>query len=107
LNAVEHRSRRAIPFWQDQHVAGAQRGNRLLKLRPARCTSPRRLLEETLAAFRDQRPELPIQVLVLRRDARIANFADENPVTFETDFLTTEMVGFHGRFSSGHTVLIL
>ena len=88
-----------MPFWQDQHVAGAQRGNRLLKLRPARCASPRRLLlEETLAAFRDQRPELPIQVLVLRRDARIANFAHENPVTFETGFLTTEMVGFTVAF---------
>jgi hypothetical protein len=35
------------------------------------------LLEDALAPFGDQRPKLPIQVLVLRRDARIADFAHE------------------------------
>jgi len=41
---------------------------------------------------------LPIQVLMLRGDARVADFAHENPRTLETDFLTREMVGFTGAF---------
>jgi hypothetical protein len=41
---------------------------------------------------------LPIQVLMLRRDACVADFAHRTPVTFETDLLTTEMVGFRAAF---------
>jgi len=94
LDAVEHRSRRPIPFRQHQHVAGAERGDRLLKLRPAhRALTGRLLLKDGRAALGDERSELPIQVLVLRGDARIADFAHEIPRTLETDFLTTEMVG--------------
>ena len=99
LDAVEHRLRRPIPFGQHQHAAGAERGDRLLELRPAHRASARRLLfEDALTAFRDECPELPIQVLVLRGDARIADFAHEIPRTLETDFLTTEMVGILGAF---------
>ena len=55
-------------------------------------------MEDALAAFSDQRAELAIQVLMLRGDARIADFSHAPPATFETDFLTTEMVGFLGTF---------
>jgi len=75
LDAVEHRSRRPIPFRQHQHVAGAECGDRLFELRPAHRASARRLLlEDALAAF----PELPIQVLMLCGDTRIADFSHEN-----------------------------
>jgi hypothetical protein len=42
--------------------------------------------------------ELPIQVLMLRGDACVADFAHRTFVTFDTDFLTTEMVGFRASF---------
>src|SRR5262245_31732676 len=99
LDTVEHRSRRPIPFWQYQHVARTERRDRPLKLGTThRALTRGLLLENALAALRDQRPELPIQVLMLRRDARIADFLHEHPPTFETDFLTTEMLGFPSAF---------
>jgi len=57
LDAVEHRSRRAVPFRQYQYVAGAaiafSSSGRSDVLRPDAFSC-------SLAAFRNQRTELPI-----------------------------------------------
>jgi len=64
-------------------TAGAQRRDRFPKLGAThRPPAGGLLLVNALAAFGDQRAKLPSQVLMLRGDARIADFSHENPRDF-------------------------
>jgi len=86
LDTVEHRSGRpvpsaaiALPSWRRPIVL-------LPGAFPGRCARN----------FGNERAELPIQVFMLRADARMTDFSHRTPAPFKTDFLT--MVGFLAAF---------
>jgi hypothetical protein len=67
VDAVEHRPRCAVPFREDEQVAGAERVNRVLQLRAVLDVLAGCLLAEDLVTMlRAKRGDLPIEILMGR-----------------------------------------
>ena len=73
-DSVKHRARGTIPFRQDENVAFAEMVNGPFELRPAlNVLGARFFTEDFRAPLCPQRRDLPIQMLMWRRHARVAD----------------------------------